>query len=82
MSFIEFPIKLYPKYCDDSLSWCKVQKHVFKLYIGWKIKMDLENIKQAQIIYHRLHNKSFRLVEKSINLMLKEFNFSKEMVKN
>lgn len=82
LSFIEFPKKLYPKYCDDSLSWCEIQKNIFKLYIGWKIKMDLENIKQAQIIYHRLHNKSFRLVEKSINLMLNKFNFSKEKVRN
>jgi len=43
--------------------------------------MDVENIKYAQTIYHRLFNKSYRLMDRSINILLKEFNFSEEKVK-
>lgn len=81
LSYIDYPIELYPKYCDDSLSLYEIQKQMFKLYIGWKIKMDLEKITYAQRVYHRLCNKSFRLFEKSIDILLNEFNFSEEKVK-
>lgn len=81
LSHIKFPIELYPKNCDESLSWNQVQKNIFKLYIGWKIKMDVENIKHAQTIYHRLYNKSYRLMDRSIEILFKEFNFSEEKVK-
>lgn len=81
LSFIQFPTELYPKNCDESLSWNQVQKNIFKLYVGWKIKMDLEKIKYAQTIYHRLHNKSFRLMDRSIDILLHKFNFSEEKVK-
>lgn len=80
MSFVEFPKDLYPSYCDESLSWDQIQKNVFNLYIGWRLQMDCQNIKYAQQVYHRLYNKSFRLVEKSIYLLLNECNFSKEKV--
>jgi len=80
LSFIEFPKELYPKCCDDSLPWDLIQKHTFKLYVVWKINMDMESISSAQANYCRLHNKSFRLVEKSIDTMLHKFNFSKEKV--
>lgn len=81
LSYIKFPIELYPKNCDESLSWNQVQKNIFKLYVGWKIKMDVENIKYAQTIYHRLYNKSYRLMDRSIDILLKEFNFTEEKVK-
>lgn len=81
LSFINFPIKLYPTNCDDSLSWNQVQKNTFKLYVGWKLKMDVENIRNAQTIYHRLYNKSYRLMDRSIDILLKEFNFTEEKVK-
>ncbi|CAI6377570.1 unnamed protein product [Macrosiphum euphorbiae] len=81
LSFIKFPIELYPKNCDESLSWNQVQKNTFKLYVGWKIKMDVENIKYAQTIYHRLYNKSYRLMDRSIDILLKEFNFSEEKIR-
>lgn len=81
MSFIEFPKELFPNYCDESLSWDTVQNNVFKLYLEWKIKMNSENLERSQVIYHRLHNKSFRIVEKSINIMLDKFNFTEEKVK-
>lgn len=81
MSFIKFPKELYPTPCDDSLTWEIIQRNVFKLYIGWKLNMDVENIKHAQAIYNRLLNKSFRLMEKSIDILLNEFNFNEEKVK-
>ncbi|XP_022183216.1 transcription termination factor 5, mitochondrial isoform X1 [Myzus persicae] len=81
LSYIQFPIELYPKNCDESLSWNQVQKNIFKLYVGWKIKMDVENIKYAQTIYHRLYNKSYRLMDRSIDILLKELNFTEEKIR-
>lgn len=80
LSFIEFPSQLYSKKCDDLLPWNVAVGNMFKLYIEWKIKMDLNNFKSVQSIYHRLQNKSFRLVEKSIDILLNELNFSEEKV--
>jgi hypothetical protein len=71
---------LYPKSCDDSLSWNQVQTNLFKLFVGWKIKMNLQKIQYAQSIYHRLHNKSFRRTEETIDILLNEFNFSEDKV--
>lgn len=42
--------------------------------------MNIENIKLAQAIYNRLLNKSFRLMEKSIDILLNEFNFKEQKV--
>ncbi|XP_026821443.1 transcription termination factor 5, mitochondrial isoform X2 [Rhopalosiphum maidis] len=81
LSFINFPTELYPACCDESLSWNQVQKNIFKLYIGWKIKMNIENLKYAQAIYHRLFNKSYRLMDRSIDILLNEFNFTEEKIR-
>lgn len=71
---------MYPNFCNDSLTWNQVQTNLFKLFIGWKIKMNLEKIHYAQSIYHRLHNKSFRRTEETIDILLNIFNFSEEKV--
>lgn len=42
--------------------------------------MNLEKIQYAQSIYHRLSNKSIRLTEETIDILLNEFNFSEEKV--
>ncbi|XP_025192303.1 transcription termination factor 5, mitochondrial [Melanaphis sacchari] len=81
LSFIKFPTGLYPKTCDESLSWNQVQKNIFKLYIEWKIKMNVEHLKHAQTVYHRLYNKSYRLMDKSIDILLNEFNFTEEKIR-
>lgn len=80
LSFLQFPKKLYPKKCDESLAWGEVVENTFRLYVGWKIKMDFQNLNQAQTVYHRLKNKSFRLMEKSIDILLQELQFSEEKV--
>jgi len=80
LSFIKFPQELYPTYSDDSLPWNEVQNNVLKLYVTWKIQMDVEDFKRAQIIYHRLSNKSFRLMEKSIDIMLNQLHFTEDKV--
>lgn len=81
LSFIQFPKELYPKYCDESREWNKVVQDIFKLYIEWRVKMNSENIQNAINIYKRFNNKSFRLVERSIDILQHELNFSDEMVK-
>ncbi|XP_025407538.1 transcription termination factor 5, mitochondrial isoform X2 [Sipha flava] len=81
LSFTTFPRELYPKSCDDSLSWNQVQTNLFKLFVGWKIKMNLQKIQYAQSIYHRLHNKSFRRTEETIDILLNEFNFSEDKIR-
>lgn len=80
MSFIKFPKEFYPTYCNDLLPWNEVQNNIFKLYVNWKIKMDLENVKHVQKVYHRLTNKSFRLVERSIDIMFQQLDFNEEKV--
>lgn len=40
----------------------------------------MENIKYAQTIYHRLCNKSYRLMDRSIDILLNELNFTEEKV--
>jgi len=42
--------------------------------------MNIENLKYAQAIYHRLFNKSYRLMDRSIDILLNEFNFTEEKV--
>jgi len=80
LSFIKFPKELYPTYCNDLLSWNEVQNNIFQLYVNWKIKMDLENVKHVQKVYHRLMNKSFRLMERSIDIMFQQLDFNEEKV--
>lgn len=80
LSFTKFPRELYPQPWDDSITLAKVQNDVFQLYVGWKLQMDDEDIVRAQKIYKRLYNKSFRLTEQSIDIMMHELNFSKYKV--
>lgn len=80
LSFINFPKELYPTNYSDLLSWNQIQNNVFKLYVNWRIKMDLENLEHAKTIYLRLSNKSFRLVERSIDIMMQQLDFSEERV--
>lgn len=80
MSFIKYPKELYPKDCDESLTWDQIQKNVFQLFVGWKINMDLERVKYAQTVYCRLSNKSFRLMERTMDILLNELHFSEERV--
>ncbi|VVC45080.1 Hypothetical protein CINCED_3A022223 [Cinara cedri] len=81
LSFTKFPQKLYPESYDDSISWAQVQRNMFHLYVNWKLQMDSGHVVSAQKIYNRLYNKSFRLTEKSIDIMLYELNFSKDKLK-
>lgn len=80
LSFIKYPKEFYPKYCDDSLTWDQIQKNIFQLFVGWKINMDLESVIYAQKIYHRFCNKSFRLMERTLDILLNDFNFTEERV--
>lgn len=80
LSFVQYPKELYPKDCDDSLTWDQVQKNVFQLFVEWKINMDLESAIYAQTVYSRLSNKSFRLMNRTIDVLLNEINFTEERV--
>lgn len=80
LSFTKFPRELYPQSWDDSISFAQVQSDVFQLYVRWKLQMNDEDIVRAQKTYKRLFNKSFRLTEQSIDIMINELNFSKEKV--
>lgn len=80
LSFINYPKELYPKDCDDSLTWNQIQRNVFQLFVGWKINMDLDRVTYAQTVYHRLSNKSFRLMDRAIDILLNEIHFSEERV--
>lgn len=80
LSFTKFPQELYPTFWTDSISLVKVQRNIFQLYVKWKLQMDSDHVISAQKTYSRLYNKSFRLSEKSIDILLHELNFSKDKV--
>lgn len=80
LSFTQLPIELYPNEFNDLLTWEQVHKSAFELYIGWKLGIDSKDLNCAKAIYYRLSNKSYRLVERTIDILLNTFNFSQERV--
>ncbi|XP_050426159.1 transcription termination factor 5, mitochondrial-like [Adelges cooleyi] len=81
LSFLQFPSDKYPKKFNDSHTLTEVQENIFKLYVIWKIQIDYSDIEQALKVYHRLHNKSLRLIERSIDILINDLNFNFEKIK-
>lgn len=80
LSFTQVPIELYPNKCNELLTWEQVHKNAFEIYIEWKLHIDSDNLNYAKTVYYRLSNKSYRLVERTIDILLNTFNFSREKV--
>ncbi|XP_050426161.1 transcription termination factor 5, mitochondrial-like [Adelges cooleyi] len=81
LSFLQFPTDKYPKEFNESHTLGEVQENIFKLYVEWKIQMDYTDVGQALKVYHRLYNKSLRLIERSIDILINDLNFSEDKIR-